>query len=259
MTRSRLRDLLTPQTAHAVGEIPLATVRSGHDHLVSAIDAAPERYVVVDAETDADLTAIAAATERSALVSGGAGLALGSPRGDAAHTRIDAPHGRRLVVCGSASARTRDQIAAAQSAGMPMRRLDIACLAADFDATVAETLDWFAALEPDSTPVVYSVAELADVAEDLEAAARVERAVSEIVCGAITLGARRIIVAGGETSGAVVRALGIGRLRIGQPIAPGVSWASARVDPGDTEIAIALKSGNFGAPDMFITAWGDLL
>ncbi|MGV9798107.1 3-oxo-tetronate kinase [Mycobacterium sp. NPDC003449] len=258
MTRSRVRDLLAPQTIREVGELPLATVRSGADRLAAAIDSAAGAYLVVDAETDADLAAIAAATSRGPLVSGGAGLALGAPQGDAAETRMEYPRGRRLVVCGSASARTREQIAAAGSAGLSMRHLDIARLIADPEGVIAETLGWLAALGPGDTPVVHSVADLADIADDPAAAAMVERVLAAIVRGAVDSGARRIIVAGGETSGAVVGALGIDRLRIGQAIAPGVSWATARTAPDGHHIAIALKSGNFGAPDMFVTAWGEL-
>jgi uncharacterized protein YgbK (DUF1537 family) len=59
---------------------------------------------------------------------------------------------------------------------------------------------------------------------------------------------RRLVVAGGETSGAVVQALGVDALAIGPEIDPGVPWTAAT---GDVPLALALKSGNFGGVDFF--------
>jgi uncharacterized protein YgbK (DUF1537 family) len=72
-----------------------------------------------------------------------------------------------------------------------------------------------------------------------------------IARGLVAKGVRRLVVAGGETSGAVVEALGVKGLRIGPAIDPGVPWT---VSLGDPPLALALKSGNFGAPDFFIKA-----
>ena len=77
MTRSRLRDLLAPQTPTPVTEVGLDVVRRGADALREALDAAPAGYLVVDAVEDDDLRSIARATAGHRLVSGGAGLALG--------------------------------------------------------------------------------------------------------------------------------------------------------------------------------------
>jgi 3-dehydrotetronate 4-kinase len=72
------------------------------------------------------------------------------------------------------------------------------------------------------------------------------------------LGVRQLIVAGGETSGAVVKALGVKGLRIGPEIDPGVPWTAALQDGSGAPLALALKSGNFGTPDFFLKAWDRL-
>ena len=252
MTRSRLAEILRPQTRHTVGEIHLATVHSGR--LREAIDAAAERYLALDVLTDDDLAVIAEATADHVLVSGGAGLALGAPAGGADPAQAwQAPPGRRLVVCGSASARTREQIAHAAEHGHPMLRLDVAGLAERPDEVIRSTVDWLDGQDPGSVPVIYSVGEPGDVRPGEDTAASTENALARIVAAAVERGVTQCIVAGGETSGAVVGGLGITALRIGSPIAPGVCWAEGVT--GGNRVALALKSGNFGQPDMFTTAW----
>jgi uncharacterized protein YgbK (DUF1537 family) len=87
----------------------------------------------------------------------------------------------------------------------------------------------------------------------------VEGVLAEIARGLVERGVRRLIVAGGETSGAVVQALGITGLRIGRQIDPGVPWTmSLPGSLGDPPLALALKSGNFGAEDFFLRAFAVL-
>jgi uncharacterized protein YgbK (DUF1537 family) len=83
----------------------------------------------------------------------------------------------------------------------------------------------------------------------------VERALASVARGLAERGVRRLVVAGGETSGAVVQALGVSQLRIGPQIDPGVPWCSARAEAADATMHLALKSGNFGAPDFFTRAF----
>jgi uncharacterized protein YgbK (DUF1537 family) len=83
----------------------------------------------------------------------------------------------------------------------------------------------------------------------------VETALAEIAQGLVGRGVRRLVVAGGETSGAVVQALGIRGLRIGPQIDPGVPWTASLDDP---PLALALKSGNFGSKDFFTRAFACL-
>ena len=77
---------------------------------------------------------------------------------------------------------------------------------------------------------------------------RIEKALARIACGLVDLGVRRLVVAGGETSGAVMEALQVRALRIGPQIDPGVPWTE-RI--GEPPLALALKSGNFGSEDFF--------
>jgi uncharacterized protein YgbK (DUF1537 family) len=80
----------------------------------------------------------------------------------------------------------------------------------------------------------------------------VEQALADLARAAFRRGIRRFVVAGGETSGAVTKALGVTRLEIGPEIAPGVPWTSAEVE--GERIALALKSGNFGRETFFTDA-----
>jgi uncharacterized protein YgbK (DUF1537 family) len=81
----------------------------------------------------------------------------------------------------------------------------------------------------------------------------VEQCLARIAQGLVARGVRRLVVAGGETSGAVVKALGARALRIGAQIDPGVPWTQT---VGEPRFALALKSGNFGAVDFFDKALG---
>ena len=90
------------------------------------------------------------------------------------------------------------------------------------------------------------------------AAAVVEDALAAIAFGSVErLGAGRLLIAGGETSGAVTRALGIGRLRLTRRVDAGVAWGvgSATAVPGRPRVHVLLKSGNFGREDLFLRAW----
>jgi len=84
----------------------------------------------------------------------------------------------------------------------------------------------------------------------------VEQALSAIAAGLVRSGVRQLVVAGGETSGAVVQALGVQRMAIGPQISPGVPWTAVQspVCAGAT-LHMALKSGNFGGPDFFTQAF----
>jgi uncharacterized protein YgbK (DUF1537 family) len=282
MSRSRLRDLLAPQTPATVTEVGLDVVRRGADALRETLDAAPAGYLVVDAVEDDDLRTIAQATVGHRLVSGGAGLALGlgpaatgaaSAAGTGAAGAADDAAAfpsfsrRRLVVCGSASTTTQAQVAAAVAAGHPTRKIDVAQALADPEAEAASLAEWARGLDDASVPVVYSVGQPSDVVPAggavhaggagaaVSAADAVEAVLSGLVLDLVADGTvDQVVVAGGETSGAVVGCLGIGLLTIGPLLAPGVCWSAATTDDG-REVALVLKSGNFGAVDLFSSAW----
>ena len=274
MTRSRLRDLLAPQTTATVTEIGLDVVRRGADALRQALDAAPAGYLVVDAVEDDDLRTIAQATAGHRLVSGGAGLALGldpvvpgaAGAVDDAAVPFPSFSRRRLVVCGSASTTTQAQVAAAVAAGHPTRKVDVAQALADPEAETASLAEWARGLDVDSVPVVFSVGQPSDVVPAgalpvggagaaVSASEVVETVLSGLVLDLVADGTvDQVVVAGGETSGAVVGSLGVGLLTIGPLLAPGVCWSAATTDDG-REVALVLKSGNFGAVDLFSSAW----
>lgn len=268
MRDSDLLRLLTPQTRRPVRLIGHDVVRTGADAVREELAATGSALVVVDAATDADLMTIAAATSEDPVLTGGAGLALGltGPHPDSARAGSAGP-GPAVVLAGSASAATRNQVTHATSL-LPHRKLDIAALRADFDAAVAELVEFARArwaADPDLPPLIYAVG----VGDELEATPPqgampagelLERALARCASDLVALGARRVLVAGGETSGAVVLALGATALHVGSQIAPGVPWCrtESHVDGQARPVDVALKSGNFGGVDIFTTAWGAL-
>jgi len=142
----------------------------------------------------------------------------------------------------------------------PAFKLDIEALWSG-DA-VARAIQWASRHIGEEPLLVYSTANPEEIratqARFGEAGARIEEALADIAQRLVDdLGARRLIVAGGETSGAVVKALGLRQLRIGPEICPGVPWTTTETRDGRT-LALALKSGNFGEPDFFLSAWGML-
>jgi 3-dehydrotetronate 4-kinase len=270
MRDSHLGRLLAPQTRRKVHFVGYDTVRAGVAAVREALDepAARKALTVIDAITDDDLRTIAAATEHFPLVTGAAGLALGltGPHPDSARAPSTGD-GPGVVLSGSASAATRAQVAHAHDR-LPHRRLDLAALREDFDAAVAGLVSFARECwekDPDRPPVIYAVAQESDIERrapsgGTDAATLAERALSRCAAELVAAGARHLLVAGGETSGAVVTALGARSMRIGAPIAPGVCWARADafLDGRAHPVDLALKSGNFGGTDIFTTAWDAL-
>ncbi|MCA1219718.1 3-oxo-tetronate kinase [Streptomyces sp. 8L] len=273
--------LLAPQTRRPVALVRHEAVRAGADAVREELSRVPDALTVVDATTDEDLRVIAAATADLPLITGAAGLALGltGPRegreNAGAGPRQDGP---RAVLSGSASSMTRAQVGHARGL-LPSRALDVAALRADLDGAVAGLVSFARACwraDPGLPPLIYAADETTDLrgteatgpgaasgtrAQDTagpDAATLVETALARCAAALVAAGARRLLVAGGETSGAVVTALGARVLSIGAPIAPGVVWThtEARIDGTAHPVDLALKSGNFGTVDMFTTAWG---
>ena len=127
-----------------------------------------------------------------------------------------------------------------------------------------QVLAWAAPRLPQGPVLVYSSAPAAAVAQvqrSLGAAAAgslVEQALASVAQGLVALGVQRLVVAGGETSGACVQALGISQLQIGPQIDPGVPWCYAAPQAAGGDLHLALKSGNFGAADFFTKAFAVL-
>ncbi|WP_374444575.1 3-oxo-tetronate kinase [Stella sp.] len=267
LVRVMARQVRDPAT---VGLVGFETVQQGAMAISTELDrlrAAGKRFAVVDAVADGDLRAIGAAIADAPLLTGGSGIAMGLPdnfrrigllaEGGAAALAV--PDGRSAVLAGSCSAATRGQVAAV-GGRWPTMRLDPVELAAGRQSAAA-VLNWAAGQDPDTPVLVYSTAEPEAVRAAQEALGReraatvLEEAFAAVAAGLVGAGVRRMVVAGGETAGAVVGALGIDALAIGPEIDPGVPWVQAM---GADGLCLALKSGNFGAEDFFAKAFARL-
>lgn len=262
MRRSRVRELLEPQTRRPVDEILQDVVRQGPSNLEAAIAQSEATHLVIDASTDEDLRTIAKATEGlDLLLSGGAGLAGAfSWKSSEAEPLARPAAGKGLVIAGSASRQTGVQIDHARG-HLPSFEIRPAAVAHDADAVVEAALRWLGERDEDRPPVIHISQDgegSPDAGRTPHLAPALEATLSEIASRAVREHAfTRLVVAGGETSGAVVQALGVDRLEIGPIISPGVCWSYGS-GPGTPRLALALKSGNFGPDDMFTSAW-DLL
>jgi uncharacterized protein YgbK (DUF1537 family) len=265
MTDANLVRVLGRQTAHAVGLVPYGEVAAGVEHVrraLARLGAGGMRYAIVDAVRDEDLVTIGAACDGLALVTGGSGVALGLPqnfvrcgllaaRADAAH--LPRVEGSGAVLAGSCSEATRRQVAVMAASHPafaidPLRAADAAQLAEDALGRARGDLAAGRTVLFHSSAVPQDVARVQERLGVERAAALVEGAFAHLARALVARGVRRLVVAGGETSGAVVQALGVDALAIGAQIDPGVPCT---LTLGEPRIALALKSGNFGADDFF--------
>jgi len=268
MRDANLVRVLGRQTRSKVDLVPIATVRQGATAVSAAFDALVRkmtRYAVADILEDDDLMTLGAACAEMKLVTGGSGAAIGLPENyrraglipkrDAVEP-LPAVGGSGAVLAGSSSVATLGQVAAMRRTH-PALRLDPLKLAENAEAAVVEALDW-ARPKLAAGPVLIHAGAAADQVAAVQAklgreraGALIEGALAAIAQGLVASGVRRLVVAGGETSGAVVQGLGVKALRIGPQIDPGVP---ACLSVGEPRLALALKSGNFGAEDFFLKA-----
>ncbi len=263
MTDANLVRVLQSQCDERVGLVALDTVREGAGAIGARLARLAEEgagFAIVDAVADCDLWALGLALDALPLAIGGSGIALGLPanyarrgaRLDPTPIDVRAP-GRCVLLAGSCSAATLAQVAAQEARG-PVLRLNVARTGEA--AYLAEVRDW--CLAQDGTPLVASSAapeELAAMSAGLgpQTSERIERFFGALAAALAARGVRRFVVAGGETAGAVVTALGIAAIEVGAEIDPGVPALRARAAGGEP-LALALKSGNFGAADFFARA-----
>lgn len=274
MTDANLVRVLQQQAGRKVGLVDYATVSRGEAAIRERFTALRQQghgLAVVDALSNADLDAIGAACADLPLVTGGSGIALGLPQNFrrsgllAENTVADAlpkTGGLRAVISGSCSLATQKQVDVMR-ASLPSFNIDPMRLARGEDL-VAAALDWAGTRIAEQPVLVYATA-TPDAVRQVQAefgvthaGELVENSLAEIARGLVRLGVGQMIVAGGETSGAVVKALGVTGLRIGAEIDPGVPWTSTLHDDGAQPLALALKSGNFGSEDFFLKAWEKL-
>jgi uncharacterized protein YgbK (DUF1537 family) len=267
--------VLQRQTKGRVGLVPHATVAEGAAAIRAAFAGLRRkgvRHAIVDALADAELEAIGEAAAEFPLITGGSGIALGLPgnfrragllgEGGGADA-LPAIDGAAAVLSGSCSEATQAQVAYMINGGYAGGVFIVNPLvAAERDDFAVSALTW-ADKQPGDKPLLFTstagpklVARAQSELGRERAGALVEKIMAEIAKGLVARGVRRLVVAGGETAGAVVQALGISGLVIGRQIDPGVPWTvSLPGRLGEPPLALALKSGNFGAPDFFRRAF----
>ena len=270
MTDPNLVRVLQAQCARPVGLIDYRVVAQGEDAIrerIAQLRAAGVGIAVVDAVSNADLLRLGPALKGMGLVTGGSGVALGLPGNfgiapSSAASILPGASGSRAVLSGSCSVATNAQVAAFIRGGGRALALDPLRIAAGADVA-SEVLEWAAPLLGDAPVLVYSTADAGAVMAVQDrlgvdaAGALVEQALAAVARGLVGLGVRQLVVAGGETSGACVQALGLTQLQIGAQIDPGIPWCHGATADG-AGLHIALKSGNFGGPDFFTRAFAQL-
>ena len=269
MTDASLVRVLARQTKHKVGLVPLRQVQAGSASLRAALDrlaADGVRHAIVDAVADTDLGIIGEAVGDDPLVTGGSGVAIGLPaayrrRGLLVHKSgvdtLPEVGGTSAVLAGSCSAATLGQIANFKGAHLALDTEGI-CRG---EPVAEKALTW-AKTKLGGGAILISASDKPDAVKALQAKYGIERSsqaiektMAALARGLVDAGVGRLVVAGGETSGAVVSALDVTALRIGPEIDPGVPWTAS---VGKTPLLLALKSGNFGAPDFFTKAFARL-
>ena len=265
MRDANLVCVLQRQTGSKVGLVRYDAVAKGVSRVRESIDALRNdgvRMAIADAVSDEDLYILGEACADLALITGGSGVALGLPgnfrragllaeQADAA--QLPRVEGLSVVLAGSASKATNAQVAMwretrssfridplAVARGEPVIEQALAFAHEHFDK--AQPVLIYATATPDEVKAVQRELGVS------EAGHLVETTLASIARGLRERGVRKFVVAGGETSGAVVQALGVHTLRIGAQIDPGVP---ATATTGAEPLALALKSGNFGSTDFF--------
>ena len=269
MRDANLVRVLERQSASPVGLIDIAVVALGAEAVgerLRALAAEGKAAAIADAIFDTDLEVLGRAALPQRVSCGASGLGLGLARALVADGRGttdpagaalgEAVGGHAACLAGSCSQATLEQIAAAE-ATMPVLRLDPARLLAD-EAAVAEAIDWAKARLEDG-PVLIASSAAPDAVRALQAeygtvraGHAIETALARLAVALVEAGVRRLVVAGGETSGAVVDHLGLTAFQVGPEIAAGVPVL--RTAGRDAPMLLALKSGNFGGRDFFARA-----
>ncbi|MDO8694872.1 MAG: four-carbon acid sugar kinase family protein [Sheuella sp.] len=262
MTDPNLVRVLQAQTKHKVGLIDYKVIGQGAQAIGERMTSLREQGVgiaIVDAVSNADLVVLGAALKNMPLVTAGSGVAIGLPGNfgiapNPESAALPKATGLKAIVSGSCSRATNLQVADFVARGLPAFVLDPLSLLSG-DAAVLDALKWAESRLAAGPVLIYSTAApeaLKRIQDQLgvqQAGELVEQALASIAKGLVALGVGQLVVAGGETSGAVVQALGMHQLQIGAQIDPGVPWCAAN------GMHITLKSGNFGTPDFFTKAF----
>lgn len=264
MRDSSLVRLMDAQAQGSTGLVPYETVETGAAQVARALRdcrAGGRRYAVLDALNQTHLDTLGEAVKDLPLVTGGSGLGgaiVKAHRSDDAQAAASfTPHaGPGVILSGSCSAATNEQVAAYRPQA-PALPVDVDRLMTSPSGYDQEVLDWFTAQEAQGpAPLIYATAgpeEVSRLQRDYGAAASsdaIEQFFARIAADLVARGVQRVVVAGGETSGAVTQALDVEGFQVGPGIAPGVPWVRSL----DGRIDLALKSGNFGGVNFFADA-----
>lgn len=260
MTDPDIRRFLRKQTQGDVGLVPAATVHRGADAIRAALAESAARgevLSIVDAVRDADLVEIGRACAEAPLLTGGSGIALGLPGNFIAAglasgkpADFEGRQGPEAILAGSCSGATRGQIDT-HAASHPVLAISVDDVMAG--RTTVDDLVSFITANEGKAPLAFSSATPDQVTAAQqrygreEVASRLDALFADTARRLVDGGVRRLVVAGGETSGAVAQALDLGDLAIGPEVSPGVPVLVSR----QRDMALALKSGNFGGPAFF--------
>jgi len=261
MTDPDVRRVLAQQTSWTVRHVPHEHMREGVAQIAQHIQAGPDQSMwIVDAVDDLDLYRLAAATAGRRLLVGASGVArgltqqLGFVPSEPCWTAVKGP---AAIIAGSCSVRTQEQVAAFAEKNPSMKLTPDDILHQPDLAD--DVVRWSS--QQTRAPLVYTTAGRDEVATaqaryGMEVIAeRTETILASIAHRLVReVGFRNLIVAGGETSGAVISRLGCSELRIGPSVAPGVPLLRAQGLPGTAcagPLGLVLKSGNFGSVSLF--------
>ncbi len=269
MTDPNLVRFLSTQTSTKVGLIRFDRINQGPKAIIQEIEKLRSdgiHIAVTDCLENADLITLGSSVKDLTLLTGGSGLALGLAANfglsGAAPISVPAFPGGRAILAGSCSKMTLRQIEHAKAA-CRHRQVSVQNLAEDSDTEIRDVLAWATETRSEPKPLLIYTSEtvegLTKNQNELDGERTgllCENALAEIASSLIDNGVAQLIVAGGETSGAVVKRLGLDLLKIGPEIDPGVPWTLAT--GLEKQLALALKSGNFGSEDFFTKAWEQL-
>ncbi|UPL18921.1 3-oxo-tetronate kinase [Microbacterium aurugineum] len=253
MRDSSVPRLLAAQCTAPVGLLPLDVVQRDADSVREVMRrsrAEGIRHLVADAVTDADLAVLADAVDGEILVAGSAGLvgAMALRETAAGATAPTPPSGRTAIIAGSCSRRTLEQIDRFVGSGGPAHRV-VAEPGDTAEELAARAVEWWEHLPSDADALLYSSTPAAERRQDVPGAGELyEQAAGLIASQLSDRGVKRLLVAGGETSGEVVRALGTTVAVVGEEVAPGAPW----IHDEERDVHLVLKSGNFGEEDLFV-------
>jgi 3-dehydrotetronate 4-kinase len=272
MTDANLVRVMQAQCKQSVGLVDYRHVMAGDSAIRAEFErqrALEHKFAIVDAISNEDLMRLGPALRDMPLIVAGSGVAIGLPQNhgikpSTGASALPKAQGACAIISGSCSAATNAQVKAFMAQGLPAFALDPKQLAAGEDV-VSQARDWALAHLGDQPVLIYSTA-LPDAVKSIQgelgvdqAGQLVEHALAGIALALVQAGVGRLIVAGGETSGACVQALGIEQMQIGPQIDPGVPWCYAKAQlPDSRPIHLALKSGNFGSQDFFTKAFAQL-